>query len=132
MFAGAAIGVLFGLPSASDENSRRVDRNAVKAARDVGHSEPPAATEQSKGQTLLGDTAGWMSKFLAGAGFAQARSIKVNLVQLSREVGSYVSGPSPIADPTALGGGILLYFGILGFFCGLILPIYYVKQLPNH
>jgi hypothetical protein len=130
MLAGGAAGVLFGIPNATDESNSRANRNALKAAQARSQSEP-AVHMPAKGRTLMNDTASWMSKFLAGAGFAQAHTLVSYFIQLSRSVASCIMLPTSGPNVTAVGAGLLLYFGILGFFCGYLLPYTFIRHLPG-
>jgi hypothetical protein len=128
MLGGGIIGVLFGIPTAADAQSK-AQTKLVAVASESG--ETAAAVAPMHAHTLMSDTASWISKFLAGAGFAQAHSILNYFVRVSRAVANYVVFPVTTVDPTALGAGMLLYFIVLGFFCGLLLPYYFVKNLPS-
>jgi hypothetical protein len=129
MLGGGIIGVLFGIPTAADAQSKAQPKVvAVKVESDSGDT--ATAVAPVRAHTLMSDTASWISKFLAGAGFAQAHNILNYFVKVSRAVANYVVFPVT-TDPTALGAGMLLYFIVLGFFCGLLLPYYFVKNLPS-
>jgi hypothetical protein len=133
MLGGGIIGVLFGIPTATDAQSKAQSKVvAVKVESDSGDSASAVAPVRAHtAHTLMSDTASWISKFLAGAGFAQAGNILKYFVKVSRAVANYVVFPVASVDPTALGAGMLLYFIVLGFFCGLLLPYYFVKNLPS-
>jgi hypothetical protein len=133
MLGGGIIGVLFGIPTAADAQSKSQTRvMAVKVENDSGETAAAVGpVTPARAHTLMSDTASWISKFLAGAGFAQAHNIFNYFVKLSRSVANYVVFPVASTDPTALGAGLLLYFTVLGFFCGLLLPYYFVKNLPS-
>jgi hypothetical protein len=133
MLGGGIIGVLFGIPTATDAQSKAPPKMAaVQVENDTGETAAAVAPiAPVRAHTLMSDTASWISKFLAGAGFAQAHNIMNYFVKVSRAVANYVVFPVAATDPTALGAGMLLYFVVLGFFCGLLLPYYFVKNLPS-
>jgi hypothetical protein len=130
MLGGGIVGVLFGIPTAADAQSKsQPPKLAVTMENDSGGM--AAAMTPARSHTLMSDTASWISKFLAGAGFAQAHNILMYFEKVSRSVANYVVFPVASTDPMALGAGMLLYFLVLGFFCGLLLPYYFVKNLPS-
>lgn len=108
LFTGFFVGLLFGLPLGATAVAAKAG-----AAADTGPGAP--------NRTLLVEAAGWLSKFLAGATFAQAKNILIFLTNLSRSVGAYISRADS-AHIAVLGGGVLFYFGTLGFLIGVLLP----------
>jgi hypothetical protein len=151
LFAGVFLGILFGVPytattvAAKRTAKHRPPSNAPALAHATAAATPgppplvredpgaPAHEENPppppKSQTLLIEAASWFSKFLAGATFAQAKNLMVLFVRISRAVGAYIVVAGPNDHVAAVGGGLLLYFGLCGFLAGLILPSYFVLNL---
>jgi hypothetical protein len=147
LFTGAILGILFGLPTAAEaaNTSNAQTAKVVAVAPGPGQGlvaggpidgvpeDAPAVaavTVPAKNHTLLADTAGFISKFLAGAGVAQFKNILTNFLALSRSIGSFMILPLNSPHATVFGAGLLLYFGLIGFLCGLILPYYFLKNFP--
>jgi hypothetical protein len=143
LFAGAILGILFGLPTAAEaantkataDNAKDVAEAAaiVTATPSVTPPEVPVVTPvvvPVKNHTLLADTAGFISKFLAGAGLAQFKNILNYFLHLSHSIGAYLILPLDSPHATVFGSGLLIYFGLIGFLCGLILPYYFLKNFP--
>jgi hypothetical protein len=137
LFTGAIFGILFGVPTAADavntqatQDAASAHADAVSAATTAGAAPPPQPPPPAKNHTLLADTASFVSKFLAGAGLAQFKNILNFFLWLSHSVAAYIV--LPLGDPHAAvaAAGILLYFGLIGFLSGLILPYYFLKNFP--
>jgi len=135
MFSGGVLGILFGLPTAADAvntqaaqaTSEANTAQAVAAAQ--SNTPPPTPATPPRTHTLLADTAGFLSKFLAGAGLAQAHNILNFFENLSRSVAGYILTSGVPHAPVAA-GGLLLYFGLIGFLSGIILPYFFLKNFP--
>ena len=134
LFTGATFGILFGVPTATDAVNTKTTQTAnddhavaVEAATVAGTAPPPPPSP-ARSHTLLADTAGFVSKFLAGAGLAQFHNILSYFIEISRSVGAYLVLPTGESHATVAAGGILLYFLLIGFLSGLILPYYFLKN----
>jgi hypothetical protein len=140
LFAGGLLGILFGIPTAADSvsaNPSAATSAAVAANANVALQQQAVANDQDpppplgvKNHTLLADTAGFLSKFLAGAGIAQFKNILHYFLWLSHSVASYCILPDSTAHATVVGAGLLTYFGLVGFLSGIILPFFFLKNFP--
>lgn len=145
LFAGGLVGLLFGLPFSSPGPAPEGARALTPAvgAPPAPHSETAvaggvvvsganaaqvavAAASTQRGHTLLVEAASWFSKFLAGATFAQFRNVMETFHATSKMVSAYILVPAVDAGET-LGGALILYFSLLGFLCGLLLPAYFME-----
>jgi|GEM_PF-5570873 len=153
LFAGIFLGILFGVPytattvAAKRTANRTAKHKAQSTTPHLAHAavppgpppplraDPGAPAHEDdpppppKSQTLLIEAASWFSKFLAGATFAQAKNLMVLFIRISRAVGAYIVVANPNDHVAAVGGGLLLYFGLCGFLAGLVLPSYFALNL---
>ncbi|CAN5714516.1 hypothetical protein BH10ACI4_BH10ACI4_35490 [soil metagenome] len=165
LFGGGIIGLLFGLPLGSEQIQdktviaqsqarRKMDLINLATAKAVAANEPqqaPAphvvqaaqiAREQAdtqaaknRGRNLLSETASSLGKLLAGASLAKFGDLfdkfKGAALTISRDI-------NPGQNSLTLGGSLILYFGLIGFISGLLLPAYFMGKwqdggdLENH
>jgi len=131
LFGGGLLGFLFGLPAspptppaATAPPASGADGKTASATA----AAPTSATQIQQNHNLLKQATGWLSTLLAGATFARYQDVLKVFKDTSKSIGNYVL-VSPGNYAGTLGGGILLYFGLLGFLCGIILPVYFLQTL---
>jgi hypothetical protein len=128
LFGGGLIGFLFGLP-ASPSAPPANTTTAPPAGGDANAANPgsPSSTAQvQQNHNLLRQVTGWLSTLLAGATFARYQDLMGLFKNTANAIGNYVVTGGSAAT---LGGGIILYFGLLGFLCGVVLPVYFLQTL---
>ena len=131
LFGGGLLGFLFGLPAspptppaATAPPASGADGKTASATA----AAPTSAIQIQQNHNLLKQATGWLSTLLAGATFARYQDVLKVFKDTSKSIGNYVL-VSPGNYAGTLGGGILLYFGLLGFLCGIILPVYFLQTL---
>ena len=145
LFAGGLVGLLFGLPFSAPSPSPEPTKQLTPAvgAPPAPHSETAvaggvvvsganaaqvavAAASTQRSHTLLVEAASWFSKFLAGATFAQFGNVMKLFRATARMVAGYILVGN-VSNGETLGGALILYFSLLGFLCGLLLPAYFME-----
>lgn len=110
----------------------------TKTPPSPAQAQTPAAYAAATGRNLLEDTASSLSKLLTGASLVKIGSIYEFFQKTSWKIGYYLTDGNVHAGTTGaqqyvssniavLGGGLILYFLLLGFLSGLFLPAYFMK-----
>jgi len=130
LFGGGLLGFLFGLPAspptppaATAPPASGADGKTASATA----AAPTSATQIQQNHNLLKQATGWLSTLLAGATFARYQDVLKVFKDTSKSIGNYVL-VSPGNYAGTLGGGILLYFGLLGFCAASSCPSIFCKH----
>jgi hypothetical protein len=157
LFGGGILGLLFGLPLGSETVKSQADRAQIDArkkldsinlatANAITTKTPDSAPSQqaiqnaksamdkadihvasSSRHNLLSETASTLSKILAGAGLAKFDRLLVMFKTASLTVTRCILGNAG-ESCAVLGGALILYFGLIGFIAGLVLPAYFMDN----
>ena len=154
LLGGGIIGLLFGLPLGSEAVKNQADQAQAEASRKIDTAklatataavdstqpsaqaaqmvdEAKAAKDQadlqaatSNRHNLLSDTASSLSKILAGAGLAKYQDLLALFKTTAAAITTCITAGD--APGSVLGGALILYFGLVGFISGLVLPAYFM------
>ena len=107
---GALTGFLFGIPRVLQSDVPHVGEEDTKEIKNKN-------TEQRyQVNTNLEQISDWLTKIIVGIGLIELRKIPGAIQSLADYFGSGVPG----SNLEAIGGAIVVYFGILGFFLGYL------------
>jgi hypothetical protein len=155
LFGGGIIGLLFGLPLGTEQvkdktfqaqadarqqmdsvnlaTAKAIASNApehapspeVVQAAQVARQKADAQVAGSNSRNLLSETADSLGKLLAGASLAKFGDLHA----MFKSTAVTISGSiSPGQTSPTLGGSLILYFGLIGFISGLLLPAYFMDK----
>jgi len=139
LVAGAALGLgfifglLFGYPLSGkppDAPKPGVPKPGVPKPGAGGDAQ---STVSATARTLFQESADSLSKVIAGATLVKAQSLYDIFVKVAGEVTKCAGAICPDPNDFTYGAALLLYFLVLGFLSGLLLPHFYglIESVPG-